>query len=233
MGGLRRNKHTLLLVVLIAMTVWSSFSHRLVLSPVVSDALMTVIVLAVLLVIFTGRFERIAAFAVATVAVLVNWSRYVIAPQEGHLLQPVLFHMLMVAFLAFTVYVILRDIFAARAITRDDVVGTVCGYLLAAAMWANLYVLVEILAPGSFSLTPELAKGVTSWDGRIAMFNYFSLVTLTTVGYGDITPLHAPATALAALEAVFGQFYIAIVVAQLVGLRIAHALAPKGAGKED
>jgi hypothetical protein len=225
-GRLRQHKHSLLLVVLVGMTLWSSFSHRLVLSPVVSDVLMTVIVLAVLLVIFTGQFERIAASAVAAVAVLVNWSRYVIAPQEGHLLQPVAFHALMTVFLGYTVWVILRDIFAERTISRDEVVGTVCGYLLAAAMWGNLYAIVELLAPGSFALTPELAKAATDWDGRIATFNYFSLVTLTTVGYGDITPLHAPATALAALEAVFGQFYIAIVVAQLVGLRLAQALAP-------
>ena len=53
------------------------------------------------------------------------------------------------------------------------------------------------------------------------MFNYFSIVTLTTMGYGDITPARAPATVLAMLEAVFGQFYIAVVVAQLVGARMA------------
>ena len=60
------------------------------------------------------------------------------------------------------------------------------------------------------------------------MFNYFSLVTLTTMGYGDVTPVRPPATALATLEAVFGQFYIAVVVAQLVGLRLAQAFGPKG-----
>jgi uncharacterized membrane protein len=52
-------------------------------------------------------------------------------------------------------------------------------------------------------------------------------VTITTVGYGDVTPVHPPATALANLEVVFGQFYIAIVVAQLVGLQLAQAIAPK------
>ena len=55
------------------------------------------------------------------------------------------------------------------------------------------------------------------------MFDYFSLVTLTTMGYGDITPARAPATVFATLEAIFGQFYIAILVAQLVGLRLVQA----------
>ena len=63
------------------------------------------------------------------------------------------------------------------------------------------------------------------------MFNYFSLVTLTTMGYGDVTPARAPATMLATLEAVFGQFYIAVLVAQLVGLRLAQALQPGDAQK--
>jgi len=52
-------------------------------------------------------------------------------------------------------------------------------------------------------------------------------MTLTTVGYGDITPARPPATALAMLEAIFGQFYIAVVVAELVGLRLAQAVAPR------
>ena len=63
------------------------------------------------------------------------------------------------------------------------------------------------------------------------MFNYFSLVTLTTMGYGDVTPVRAPATIFATLEAVFGQFYIAVLVAQLVGLRLAQALQPDDAQK--
>jgi hypothetical protein len=121
--------------------------------------------------------------------------------------------------------VILRNVFAERAITGDAVLGAVCGYLLAAGMWANIYAATEVLAPGSFTMSDEL-KAQSDWHGRTALFNYFSVVTLTTMGYGDVTPLRPPATAFAMLEAIFGQFYIAIVVAQLVGLRLAHAFAP-------
>jgi hypothetical protein len=60
----------------------------------------------------------------------------------------------------------------------------------------------------------------------MALFSYFSVVTLTTMGYGDITPLRPPADVLAMLEAIFGQFYIAVVVAQMVGLRLAQAVTP-------
>jgi hypothetical protein len=80
-------------------------------------------------------------------------------------------------------------------------------------------------------MSHEFATELEDWDRRFAVFNYFSLVTLTTMGYGDVTPARAPATMLATLEAVFGQFYIAVLVAQLVGLRLAQALQPGDAQK--
>ena len=60
--------------------------------------------------------------------------------------------------------------------------------------------------------------------------HYFSVVALTTMGDGDTTPMRAPARALAMLEAVFRQFYIALVVARLVALRMAQAFGPREAG---
>ncbi len=103
------------------------------------------------------------------------------------------------------------------------------GYLLAGASWANVYALTELLLPGSFNMSQQFAADLPDWHGRAAVFDYFSLVTLTTMGYGDITPARAPATLFATLEAIFGQFYIAILVAQLVGLRLVQAAQPDDA----
>src|SRR5262245_52175791 len=58
------------------------------------------------------------------------------------------------------------------------------------------------------SLSSPALQELATWHGRHALFNYFSVVTLTTMGFGDITPVRPPATALAMVEAVFGQFYI-------------------------
>lgn len=131
----------------------------------------------------------------------------------------------MALFIGFAVVMILRNIFAASVVTGDDVLGAVCGYLLAAGAWANLYAATELLVPGSFSVSNDLQE-LSSSHGRTALFNYFNVVTLATMGYGDITPVRPPATALAMLEAIFGQFYVAVVVAQLVGLRLAEAFTP-------
>ncbi len=64
---------------------------------------------------------------------------------------------------------------------------------------------------------------MATWHSRNAVFNLLSLGSLTSVGYGEITAIKPPATIFNMLESVFGQFYIAVVVAQLVGLRMAHA----------
>ena len=105
----------------------------------------------------------------------------------------------------------------------DDVLGAVCGYLLAAGAWANLFMLIEIFSPGSFSVGPGFGAALDTWDGRIAVLSYVSLGSLTSIGSGAVVPVQPPATVLTTLEAVFGQFYIAVVVAQLVGARLSQS----------
>ena len=101
--------------------------------------------------------------------------------------------------------------------------GAACGYLLAGVAWSNLFQVCEIVYPGSFSFSTTIIGQPAAPQERAAVFNYFSFATLTTTGYGDITPLRGPATAFAMLETIFGQFYVAVLVAQLVGIRLAQA----------
>jgi hypothetical protein len=91
--------------------------------------------------------------------------------------------------------------------------ATLCLYLIIGLFWGSLYSLLYELDPDSFA-------GVLleyDQDGLLTAFNYFSMVTLTTLGYGDITPQTPGAGALCQMEAIVGQFYTAVVVAWLVG----------------
>lgn len=98
----------------------------------------------------------------------------------------------------------------------NRVVGAVCVYLLLGVIWALAYSILELTWPGSFAgFEPWSDRG---WDSE---WLYFSFVTMTTLGYGDLLPISATARAMAYLQAVFGQFYIAILVAGLVGAFIA------------
>jgi hypothetical protein len=224
----REWKHLLLLVMLVAATIFQSFTHRMILGPIVADALAAVVVIAVFAIVFQRGRERFIAFVALTVALAASWAHYMVPTGESQVPLRLVYDGVLALFLSFAVAVILRDIFQQKAIRTDDVLGAVCGYLIAAGAWARLYGFTYALVPGSFAVSTSLAVDLSSWHGRAAMFDYFSLVTLTTMGYGDVTPVLAPATAFATLEAVFGQFYIAVVVAQLVGARLAQAVESRG-----
>ena len=120
------------------------------------------------------------------------------------------------AFTGFLSVVILREVLRGGAVDVDKIFGAVCAYLLVGVCWAGIYSFVEQLRPGSLAL-PALAGGRPA-GSRAEIFLYFSFVTLATLGYGDITPMVATTRTLAWMEAVFGQFYIAVLVARLVGL---------------
>lgn len=103
-----------------------------------------------------------------------------------------------------------------RRITGDTLFAAIVIYMLIAMLFANLYGIIDALLPGSFSYPERLVLA----DGRIpsVALSYFSFVTIATLGYGDIAPHHPVAQMLASIEAVVGQFYVAIVVAWLVSI---------------
>lgn len=107
---------------------------------------------------------------------------------------------------------IVRQIIFTGSIDTNKVVGSVALFLLLGLMWALLYLLVLEFAPESFT-------GITQkpWSDNFSQVTYFSFVTLTTLGYGDISPISPVAQVIVYLEAIAGVFYMAIVVASLVG----------------
>lgn len=116
---------------------------------------------------------------------------------------------------------ILTNVLRAGRITADKIYGAICVYLLVGYAWAFAFAIIEAMQPGSFS--GLLENGRSDYVGRVMQMRYFSFVTLTTVGYGDIVPLSPVARTFATLEAVMGQIYLTVLVARLVGLHIVHA----------
>ncbi len=124
----------------------------------------------------------------------------------------------MVLYIAFFVLAILealRQVALTNDVSANRLVGAVCVYLMLGLVWAVAYDLLYTLQPGAFNVSPQGAEipDMTYWT-------YFSFVTLTTLGYGDVTPVSETARALAYAEAVFGQLYVAILVAGLVSAYI-------------
>jgi len=125
--------------------------------------------------------------------------------------------------LSYTIVLVTGYLLRARRADGHVISAGICVFLLMGVTWAILYSLIEILEPGSFSFPPsdieDIQLGVFS-SGHTSSTFYFSFVTLTTLGYGDITPVSTAARGFATLEALTGQIYLVVLVARLVGLSI-------------
>ncbi len=118
-------------------------------------------------------------------------------------------------FYAFMTVTVFLEVIRIRKVTADTLTGAVCVYLLLGMTFGSLYDLVETLRPGSFQINVE-TEGPAQVRWRTLIF--FSFMTLTTTGLGDITPTTAEAQSLTAIEGVMGVLYVAVLVAKVVGI---------------
>jgi hypothetical protein len=152
----------------------------------------------------------LVAAAVAIVAVLSRGAR-ILAPGEVLLLLDT--SLAIVAVLVLTTLVLIQ-VFRQGPITYHRIQGAIAAYLLLGLAWANAYELLEVVRPGAL----RYPEGGGPSPVRLV---YFSFVTLTTVGYGDITPVHPVARTLAISEALVGQLFPAILIGRLVSMELA------------
>jgi voltage-gated potassium channel len=124
-----------------------------------------------------------------------------------------------VSFMFWVCALLLRDIVRrSHMVTLGLILGSINVYLMAAIGFANVYVLIEQLQPGSFT-------GLDQFIDQPGNLLYFSFVTLTTLGYGDISPITSYAMTATYLQAIFGQLYLVILVSRLVGMYVGRSLA--------
>jgi hypothetical protein len=127
-------------------------------------------------------------------------------------LYDVSFLLLMAAFLLVAAWLVADRVLLTGSVDLNTVVGSIALYLLIGQVFAIVYTVL-------LHFSPTALTGITDgpWYHLLSQANYFSLITLTTTGYGDIHPRLPVAQAIAAVEGVIGVFYMALVVASLVG----------------
>jgi hypothetical protein len=118
----------------------------------------------------------------------------------------------------------LRYILLSTEVSVDRIFAGIVAYMLVALGFAAAYAATATLAPGSFAWPAE-TLGAEPPDREVQLI-YFSFVTIATLGYGDITPRLPFAQMLAVLEAVVGQFYVAVIIAWLVSAHVSHRRPP-------
>jgi hypothetical protein len=129
-------------------------------------------------------------------------------------------------FIAYSTVLVIVRTAQAKRVTPDTVAGALCGYMLIGMSFALAYSIIEFELPNSFRFPPRVfasPKYTFVIQSEVLRLVYYSFVTLTTTGYGDITATSPPSRALTVLEAITGQMYIVVLVARLVALEIVHS----------
>ena len=225
---LRRWKYVVLLALLLAGVVVQSFATATSPRSNLHSVTETVFNVAIFLVVFERSAVRRVMTVLLILIVSIGWARYLpVSSFERALLVT---HGVGTAIFCWvTVWMILRNLFRASVIGADNVLGAICGYLVAGQAWASLNALAYLLAPATYVVDPAVTPLFADWHGRTALFAYYSYTQMLTIGYADVTPLKAPATTLSLLAALFGVFYTAVIVSTLVSMaRSTRKEAPGG-----
>jgi hypothetical protein len=170
------------------------------------------ILLSAVYAVSERRGSFVVTLLLAAPALVATW----VSEATGWLWLDFLAKVLSVVALMLVVGLLLAHVLKSERVNKEKIFAALSAYLLIGFIWALLFGIVEFLLPGSFRLTGDQ---VADQGVRV----YYSFVTLTTLGYGDIVPITGVARSLAVLEALIGQLYLTVLVARLVGLYIAYS----------
>ncbi len=121
----------------------------------------------------------------------------------------------LLCFFIWATWLVARQVLFTGGITGNDIVGAFCIYMLLGLIWAILYLFIAEAVPGAFNGMQQ-----APWLDNFSTAVYYSFVTITTLGYGDISPALPLARFLVSMEAIIGVFYMAVLVASLIGVRL-------------
>jgi voltage-gated potassium channel len=220
-------------ILLVILTVLLAGSPALIgfgLSAVWFDGLMALVLLAAILSLCFDRRQRMFALLLGIPTIFFCLAGHALS---GTVNLSVLFfgHLCGVLFLFGSAGLIVKSLFNSRSLTFDSIFGAVCGYLFLGLAWAMSYSMIETFQPGSFQISQSLRTSGEHPQPCVLM--YYSFMTLTTVGYGDVTPISPTTRTFAWIEAITGQFYLAIIVAGLVSMLVAKTSQPRRSDEQD
>jgi len=177
----------------------------------IPDALLTIIFVAAIHAIGQKRKHIYVSLGLVVPLFAAVWSYYWLKNAEIVMVGQIFG----ILFTGYAISCLIRFIFSEKEVTKEVIYASVVVYLLLAITWAFAYLILEFFQRGSFTYPAEQMPDFFH-------FLYFSCVTITTLGYGDVLPLTQEASALVILEAITGQMYLVVVVAWLVGMHVSH-----------
>ena len=187
------------------------------LGKILASLFMSLLMLSGVATVSDKRLPRMGAGAVALVSIILTWLKHFNPESRPLQLGSTA---VTLCYLVLLTVVVMRHVYQDGPVTSSRVQGAIAAYILVGLTWAMIYRLFELQLPGSLS-TPSITLGQTPHD-REEELTYFSFVTLTTLGYGDIVPLHPSARMFVVIEALIGQLFPATLLARLVSLETSN-----------
>jgi hypothetical protein len=207
----RRFSTVQLLIALAVLLIAAPFVEELEGGHLILSVLFSLVLLAAVVAVANRKRSLAIALVIAIPAIIMRW----INQLRPDLLHPAAFLVCALVLLAFVIGHLLYFILRAPVVNAEVLCASIAAYLMLGLMWTVAYWLVDQLTPGgAFSFNTN--RGAQSMNGFTGF--YFSFITLSTVGYGDITPVSQAARWLAAMEAMTGLLYVAVLIARLVSL---------------
>jgi len=207
-------KYRLLLVSLLLLSVLSHAASDSFIAKVLHVALLQVALLTCIVAV--RKYQRLFWIAVGLGVLAFGDSSREYLNEDRHIhLSALLISSLFFVILAIT---FLYDVLKSTSIGPDDICGALCVYVMIGVIWSYFYAVTLIFNPQALAL-PEIQPVEAHLSGTLT---YFSFVTLTTLGYGDIQPVTPLARTLCWLEAMIGQIFMTVLIARLVGLNLTH-----------
>jgi hypothetical protein len=210
-------RFSIMLISLVCLMTFDPFFYDYRWAGYLINLIFSVIILSSIYAISYRKYATLIAVFFALPVLVIKWSGLFV----DYSWQPYVRDIFSACFFIFIILLMLDYIFRQIEVTRETLFAAIVVYLLLGLMWSVIFRFVETLQPGSFHLPHEQTSGFHS------IFLYYSFVTLTTLGYGDISPISPLARSLAILEAITGQMYVAVLIARLMGTHISQSMRKK------
>lgn len=210
----KKNRFLMLLVSLVLFFACYPIFENYPLASLILNLFFMLIIMSGVLAVSDRRAPLLTSLGLASLAIIFRWVHYFYQLDLWLILENT-------ANILFWIYIavhLLKFILQQRIITAELIYAAIGVYFIFGLAWATTYQLLAISNPHSFALS----NGDAAEQNFIFQMWYFSMVTLTTLGYGDITPTSMLARVFVVLEAIMGQFYLAVLIANLIGRRIAQ-----------
>ncbi|MCG8686383.1 MAG: ion channel [Desulfobacterales bacterium] len=205
-----REKYTILLVMLFLNVIAAPFFSRAMSVELFLDVTFTMVMISAIFSISKGKKAPLAVSVLLMLPCLFFiWWIHFYTPIGNMRVVSICLQALFVVYVSMLIVV---SIFHASRVNRDVISAAIVVYLFISVFFYKIYLILELTSPGSFTVSHA---EILSKPG---LLRYFSLVTLSTLGYGDISPVTPEAQAIASIEAIFGQIYLAVLVARLVSI---------------